>query len=145
MPCNASYTRFIFGKFFHMNYNLICIFICTTICTKKFILVKSGCYKNGGQSLASRPKWVAGRPTPPSFSLFSSTTLSFTSTTTTLGNDGGALATWAGHPTTSLGWPATPWLPCKRAAKGSLLHPTRSQATSYFLNPSLSSMLLKLV
>jgi hypothetical protein len=28
-----------------MNYNLICIFICSPICTKKFILVKSGCYK----------------------------------------------------------------------------------------------------
>jgi hypothetical protein len=27
-----------------MNFNLICIFICTPICTKKFILVKSGCY-----------------------------------------------------------------------------------------------------
>jgi hypothetical protein len=43
MPCNASYTRFIFGKFF----------ICTTIwyafymhpyVDKDFILVKSGCY-----------------------------------------------------------------------------------------------------
>jgi hypothetical protein len=29
-----------------MNYNLICIFICTPICTKKFILVKSECYSN---------------------------------------------------------------------------------------------------
>jgi hypothetical protein len=27
-----------------MYYNLICIFICTPICTKKIILVKSGCY-----------------------------------------------------------------------------------------------------
>jgi hypothetical protein len=44
MPCNASDTRFIFLKVFHMYYNLICIFICTPICTKKFILVKSGCY-----------------------------------------------------------------------------------------------------
>jgi hypothetical protein len=34
MPCNASYTRFIFGKFFHKYYNSICIFICTPICTK---------------------------------------------------------------------------------------------------------------
>jgi hypothetical protein len=43
MQCNASYTRFIFGKFF----------ICTTILyafymhsyvDKNFILVKSGCY-----------------------------------------------------------------------------------------------------
>jgi hypothetical protein len=45
MPCNASYTRFIFLKVFHMNYNLICIFICTPVCTNLFILVKSGCYK----------------------------------------------------------------------------------------------------
>jgi hypothetical protein len=29
-----------------MNYNLICIFICTPICTKKFILATSGCYKS---------------------------------------------------------------------------------------------------
>jgi hypothetical protein len=29
-----------------MNYNLICIFICTTICTHLFILVKSGCYNS---------------------------------------------------------------------------------------------------
>jgi hypothetical protein len=39
MPCNASYTRFIFGKFF----------ICTIIwyallCGQNFIHVKSGCY-----------------------------------------------------------------------------------------------------
>jgi hypothetical protein len=32
--------------------------------------------------------------------------------------------------------PATPWLPYKRVAKGSLLHLTSSQATSNFLNPS---------
>jgi hypothetical protein len=31
-----------------MYYNLICIFICSTIWTKKFILVKSGCYTAGG-------------------------------------------------------------------------------------------------
>jgi hypothetical protein len=41
MPCNASYTRFIFGKFF----------ICTIIwyallCGQNFILVKSGCYSS---------------------------------------------------------------------------------------------------
>jgi hypothetical protein len=34
-------------KVFHMNYNLICIFICTPICTNLFILVKSGCYTLG--------------------------------------------------------------------------------------------------
>jgi hypothetical protein len=39
-----------------------------------------------------------------------------------------------------MGWPATPWLPYKRVAKESLLlHPTSSQATSNFLNPSPSS------
>jgi hypothetical protein len=43
MQCNASYTRFIlFWKVFHMFYNLICIFICTPICTKFY----------------SRKKWV---------------------------------------------------------------------------------------
>jgi hypothetical protein len=41
MPCNASYTRFIFLKVFHMYYNLIC----TPMWTNFFILVKSGCYK----------------------------------------------------------------------------------------------------
>jgi hypothetical protein len=34
-----------FWKVFHKYYNLICIFICTPICTKNFILAKSGCYK----------------------------------------------------------------------------------------------------
>jgi hypothetical protein len=33
-----------FWKVFHKYYNLICIFICTPICTKNFILAKSGCY-----------------------------------------------------------------------------------------------------
>jgi hypothetical protein len=33
-----------FWKVFHKYYNLICIFICTPICTKNFILTKSGCY-----------------------------------------------------------------------------------------------------
>jgi hypothetical protein len=34
-----------FWKVFHKYYNLICIFICTPICTKKIlILEKSGCY-----------------------------------------------------------------------------------------------------
>jgi hypothetical protein len=44
MPCNASYAR-LFLEIFRMYYNLICIFICTPICTKKFILAKSGCYR----------------------------------------------------------------------------------------------------
>jgi hypothetical protein len=55
----------------------------------------------------------------------------------------GALATWAGYLITIFGRPATPWLPYKRVAKGSLLlHPTSSQATLNFLNPSPSSYLI---
>jgi hypothetical protein len=50
------------------------------------------------------------------------------------------MATWAGHMATILGQPATPWIPYKMVAKGSLLLlPTSSQATSNFLNPSSSS------
>jgi hypothetical protein len=50
------------------------------------------------------------------------------------------MATWAGRPTTILGWLDTSWLSYKSVAKGSLLfHPTSSQATSNFLNPSPSS------
>jgi hypothetical protein len=36
--------KIYFWNVFHKYYNLICIFICTHICTKFFILVKSGCY-----------------------------------------------------------------------------------------------------
>jgi hypothetical protein len=36
--------KIYFWKVFHMNYNLICIFICTPICANLSILVKSGCY-----------------------------------------------------------------------------------------------------
>jgi hypothetical protein len=36
--------KIYFWKVFHMNYNLICIFICTPICVNLSILVKSGCY-----------------------------------------------------------------------------------------------------
>jgi hypothetical protein len=36
--------KIYFWKVFHMYYNLICIFICTPIWTKKIILVKSWCY-----------------------------------------------------------------------------------------------------
>jgi hypothetical protein len=36
--------KIYFWKVFHMNYNLICIFICSPICANLFILVKSGCY-----------------------------------------------------------------------------------------------------
>jgi hypothetical protein len=40
--------KIYFWKVFHMYYKLICIFICTRIWTKKFILVKSGCYRRPG-------------------------------------------------------------------------------------------------
>jgi hypothetical protein len=43
MPCNASYTGFIFGKVFHMYYIVICI-LYALLCRQNFILVKSGCY-----------------------------------------------------------------------------------------------------
>jgi hypothetical protein len=43
MPCNASYARFYFWEVFHEYYDLIC----TPICTKNFILAKSGCYMQG--------------------------------------------------------------------------------------------------
>jgi hypothetical protein len=43
-----------FWKVFHKYYNLICIFICTPICTKNFILAKSGCYKRQQQRAAHR-------------------------------------------------------------------------------------------
>jgi hypothetical protein len=43
MPCHVSYTRFIFGKFSYvLQFDMH--FICTLMWTKKFILVKSGCY-----------------------------------------------------------------------------------------------------
>jgi hypothetical protein len=44
--------KIYFWNVFHMYYNLICIFICTPIWTKKFILVKSGCY-NGSEGSIS--------------------------------------------------------------------------------------------
>jgi hypothetical protein len=91
-------------------------------------------------SMASRPK-IGGQPI--TLSLLSSFTLHYltlSSTTTPLGQNGGALATWAGRPATIHGQSATPWLPYKRVAKESfLLHPTSSYATSNFLNPSPSS------
>jgi hypothetical protein len=45
-----------------MNYNLICIFICTPICTKNFILIKSGCYRlldAGFMREVAYPQWLA--------------------------------------------------------------------------------------
>jgi hypothetical protein len=36
--------KIYFWEVFHMNYNLICIFICTPICANLSILVKSGCH-----------------------------------------------------------------------------------------------------
>jgi hypothetical protein len=77
--------------------------------------------------MAGQPK-IGGRPA--TFSLLSSFSLYYlplSSTTTPLRQNGGTLATWAGQPATILGRPATPWLPNKRVAKGSLLlHPTSS-------------------
>jgi hypothetical protein len=40
--------KIYFWKVFHMNYNLICIFICTPICANLSILVKSWCHKKCG-------------------------------------------------------------------------------------------------
>jgi hypothetical protein len=40
MPCNASYARFIFGKFFTSTIILYVLLFAQ----KKFILAKSGCY-----------------------------------------------------------------------------------------------------
>jgi hypothetical protein len=46
---------------------------------------------------------------------------------------------WGGSVTTILGRPTTSWIPYKKVAKGSLLlHPTSSQPTLNFLNPSPS-------
>jgi hypothetical protein len=91
-------------------------------------------------SMASQPK-NGGRPATISLlSSFPLNYLPFSSTTTPLGQSLGTLATWAGRPVTILGRPATPWLPYKRVAKGSLLLlPTSSQTTLNFLNPSSSS------
>jgi hypothetical protein len=78
-------------------------------------------------SMAGRPK-IGGRPA--TFSLLSFFPLHYlplSSTTTPLGQNGGALATWAVGSATILGQSATPWFPYKRLAKGSLLlHPTSS-------------------
>jgi hypothetical protein len=60
-------------------------------------------------SMAGRPK-IGGQPA--TFSLLSSFPLLYlplSSTTTPLGQNGGALATWAGRPATILGWLATHW------------------------------------
>jgi hypothetical protein len=70
---------------------------------------------------------MAGGPKIGGWASFSLHYLPLSSTTTPLGQNGGALATWASRPATILGWPTTPWLPYKRVAKGSLLlHPTSS-------------------
>jgi hypothetical protein len=75
-------------------------------------------------SMANRQRLVAGRTPSPSFTLYY---LPLSSTTTPLGQNGGALATWTGCLATILGRPTTPWFPYKRVAKGSLLlHPTSS-------------------
>jgi hypothetical protein len=70
---------------------------------------------------------LAGHPPSPSFPPFPSTISLFSSTTTPLGQNRGALVTWAGRPAPIHGRSATPWLPYTRVAKGSLLHhPTSS-------------------
>jgi hypothetical protein len=78
-------------------------------------------------SMAGQPK-IGCRPAI--FTLLFSFPLHYlplSSTTTPLGQNGGALATWTGRPATILDWSANPWLPYKRVAKGSLLfHPTSS-------------------
>jgi hypothetical protein len=60
--------KIYFWKVFHKYYNLICIFICTPICTKKIILEKSGCYRQPPSSLELQPSGPAptlSEPTPP--------------------------------------------------------------------------------
>jgi hypothetical protein len=60
--------KIYFWKVFHMNYNLICIFICTPICTNFFILVKSGCYKedaDDGGDATTPPAVMPPPPAPP--------------------------------------------------------------------------------
>jgi hypothetical protein len=77
--------------------------------------------KVGGEwrpRLGRPAKMVAGRPPTPSFPTFFSTKILFSSTTTTLVHNGGTLATWAGHPATYYGRPATPWCPYKGACQG---------------------------
>jgi hypothetical protein len=86
--------------------------------------------------------WPAGH-LPPFSPSFPSTIFLFISTTAPWGQIGELLTTWAGRPATYLGRQATPSLPYKRNVRGSLLlHPTSSQATSNFLNPSPSSYLV---
>jgi hypothetical protein len=51
MPCHAMHPmQDYFWKVFHKYYSLICIFICTPICTKILILAKSGCYRERGHA-----------------------------------------------------------------------------------------------
>jgi hypothetical protein len=72
MPCNASYTRFIFEKVFYMYCKLICI-LYALLCWQNFILVKSGCYtraqevapsasRKGGQTEAAMAKPMSTSP-----------------------------------------------------------------------------------
>jgi hypothetical protein len=81
---------------------------------------------------------VAARPPSPSFPFFRFYYLPLY--LNHLLQIGEVSATWVGRSATYLGQPATPWLPYKRAAKGSLvLHTISSQAKQNFLNPSPSS------
>jgi hypothetical protein len=65
----------------------------------------------------------------PLFLSFPSTIFLFISATAPCGQIGELSAAWASRLASYLGWPATIWLPYKRAAKGSLVfHPISSQA-----------------
>jgi hypothetical protein len=89
---------------------------------------ESGSWVEAKCAHPTKDLWSAGH-LPPLFPYFPSTIFPFISTTTPWGQIRELLATWASCPATYLGWSATPWLPYKRAAKGSLvLHPTSSHA-----------------
>jgi hypothetical protein len=63
MPCHATDPmQDYFWKVFHKYYNLICILICTPICTKNFILAKSGCYNGLGPKASKRDVRDAQQP-----------------------------------------------------------------------------------
>jgi hypothetical protein len=64
---------------------------------------------------------MVGRPPSPSFPFFPFYYLPFYLNHRILGQIGVLLTTWVGRLTTYLGWLATPYLPYKRSAKGSLL------------------------
>jgi hypothetical protein len=86
-------------------------------------------------SVATRPK-IYGQPT--SFPPFPFLSLLLSSSLSQPSHHGDKLESFWPHGLAARS--ATPWLPYKRTAKESLLlHPTSSQVTSNFLNPSPSS------